>query len=156
MGWEEGVGYPDHWMGDVVGYPAHHPAPPPPQDMGLGYPNLPPQTRPGYVTPSSASGHGTWIPYPLLTPLLTSGGHHWGPIHLRTYPSPPPHYQPVADLRGARETRPFPGGPNSFNIMQFLGKFGKILCWRPPRELANPPRGNPGSATANSTNTDAS
>ena len=27
---------------------------------------------------------------------------------------------------------PPPGGPNSFNFMQFLGKFGKIVCWRPP------------------------
>ena len=44
----------------------------------------------------------------------------------------------MADLRG---------GPNSFNFMQFLGKFGKIVCWRPPGELAPPPRGNPGSAT---------
>ena len=26
-------------------------------------------------------------------------------------------------------------------------KFGKIVCWRPPGELAPPPRGNPGSAT---------
>ena len=32
--------------------------------------------------------------------------------------------------------------------MQFLGKFPKIVRWRPPpRELAAPPRGNPGSAT---------
>ena len=32
--------------------------------------------------------------------------------------------------------------------MQFLGKFGKIVCWRPPPgELAPPPRGNPGSTT---------
>ena len=52
----------------------------------------------------------------------------------------------VADLRGGREGRVPPGGPNSFNFMQFLGKFGKIVCWR-PRELAPPPRGNPGSAT---------
>ena len=45
-------------------------------------------------------------------------------------------------------TRAPPGGPNSFNFMQFLGKFGKIVCWRPPPgELAPPPRGNPGSAT---------
>ena len=43
---------------------------------------------------------------------------------------------------------PPPRGPNSFNFMQFLGKFGKIVCWRPPGELAPPPRGNPGSATA--------
>ena len=41
-----------------------------------------------------------------------------------------------------------PGGPNSLNFMQFLGKFGKIVYWRPPGELAPPPRGNPGSATA--------
>ena len=35
---------------------------------------------------------------------------------------------PVADLKGgARDTCP-PGGPISFNFMQFLGKFGKILC----------------------------
>ena len=47
---------------------------------------------------------------------------------------------------GARDARP-PGGPNSFNFMQFLGKFGKIVCWRPPGELAPPPRGNPGSTT---------
>ena len=41
-----------------------------------------------------------------------------------------------------------PQGPNSFNFMQFLGKFGKIVCWCPPGELTPPPRGNPGSATA--------
>ena len=27
---------------------------------------------------------------------------------------------------------PPPGGPNSFNFMQFLGKFDKIVCWRAP------------------------
>ena len=32
---------------------------------------------------------------------------------------------------GAKDARP-PWGPNSFNFMQFLGKFGKIVCWRPP------------------------
>ena len=38
----------------------------------------------------------------------------------------------VADLRGgARDVAP-PGGPNSFNFMQFLGKFGKIVCLPPP------------------------
>ena len=38
----------------------------------------------------------------------------------------------VADLRGgARDVRP-PGGRNSFNFMQFLWKFGEIVCWRPP------------------------
>ena len=41
-----------------------------------------------------------------------------------------------------------PPGPDSFNFMQFLGKFGKIVCWSPPGELMPPPRGNPGSATA--------
>ena len=30
--------------------------------------------------------------------------------------------------RGARGAR----GPNSFDFMQFSGKFGKIVCWRPP------------------------
>ena len=40
-----------------------------------------------------------------------------------------------------------PGGPNSFNFMQFLGKFGKIVCWRPPWGVDAPPRGNPRSAT---------
>ena len=43
---------------------------------------------------------------------------------------------------GARED----GVPNSFNFMQFLGKFGKIVCWRPPGELARPLPGSPGSA----------
>ena len=52
---------------------------------------------------------------------------------------------------GARDACSPPGGPNSFNFMQFLGKFGKIVCWRPPGELAPPPRGNPGSATGSAT-----
>ena len=50
----------------------------------------------------------------------------------------------VADQReGARDT---PQGLNSFNFMQFWGKFGKIIC-RSPGELTPPPLGNPGSAT---------
>ena len=56
----------------------------------------------------------------------------------------------VADLHSnILDARPPPpGGPNSFNFMQFLGKLGKIVCWAPPpEELAPPPRGNPGSAT---------
>ena len=61
------------------------------------------------------------------------------------------HALSVADLRGTRGMRAplHPWGPNSFNFMQFLGKFGKIVCWRPPPpgELASPPWGNPGSAT---------
>ena len=32
---------------------------------------------------------------------------------------------------GGRETLPLRGS-NSFNFMQCLGKFGKIVCWRPP------------------------
>ena len=46
------------------------------------------------------------------------------------------------DLRGnTRDERP-PGGSNSFNFMQFLGNFGKIVCWRPPPGgLASPPTG---------------
>ena len=50
---------------------------------------------------------------------------------------------------GARDENPPPaGGPNSFNFMQFLRKFGKIICWRPPlgswrpllgREILDPP-----------------
>ena len=31
----------------------------------------------------------------------------------------------------ARGTHAPPGGPNSFSFMQFLGKYGKIVCWRP-------------------------
>ena len=55
----------------------------------------------------------------------------------------------MADLHSKILDVPPPGGPNSFNFMQFLGNFDKIVCWRPPGELAPPPRGNPGSATVN-------
>ena len=34
-------------------------------------------------------------------------------------------------LRGGRGTRAPSRGSNSFNFMQFWGKFGKIVCWRP-------------------------
>ena len=44
----------------------------------------------------------------------------------------------LTDLRGS-----------GCNFMEFLGKFGKILCWQPPPpsfgELVPPPRENPGS-----------
>ena len=55
----------------------------------------------------------------------------------------------MADLHSKiLDAPPLPGGPNSFNFMQFLGNFGEIVCWRPPPgELAPPPRGNPRSAT---------
>ena len=36
---------------------------------------------------------------------------------------------------------PPPGGPNSFNFMQFLGKFGKIVCWRLPPRVGAPSSG---------------
>ena len=59
-----------------------------------------------------------------------------------------PNHRAVADLGGRRgRAPPPPGGPNSFNFMQFLGKFDKFVCWC-PGELAPPPRGNRGSATA--------
>ena len=51
-----------------------------------------------------------------------------------------------ADLRGTRDAPPLPGGPNSFNFMQFLEEFGKIVYWRPLeswrphlREILDPP-----------------
>ena len=44
----------------------------------------------------------------------------------------------VADLRG-RQKGHAPQGPNSFNFMQFWGKFGTILCWRPPPGKLEPP-----------------
>ena len=47
-------------------------------------------------------------------------------------------YRPVVDLRGARGTRaPPPGGPNSFNFMQFRENMAKsyvgapLGSWRP-------------------------
>ena len=51
---------------------------------------------------------------------------------------------------GGRQGRAPPPRPQNFFIfMQFSGKIGQIIGWRPPpRELAPPPRGNPGSATA--------
>ena len=51
----------------------------------------------------------------------------------------------IGGSKGARGT--VPPSPNSLNFMQFLGKFGKIVCWRtPPRvdasqlgEILDPP-----------------
>ena len=43
----------------------------------------------------------------------------------------------VADLGGGVRGSP-PGRPNSFDFMQFSGKFSKIVCWRPPWQLAPP------------------
>ena len=53
--------------------------------------------------------------------------------------------QAVADLRGRKGRAP-PWGPNSFNFMQFWELLAKWYVGA-PRELAPPPRGNPGSAT---------
>ena len=47
--------------------------------------------------------------------------------------------------QGATPPPPPPGRPNSFDFMQFSGKFGKIVCWRSWGVGAPPPRGNPGS-----------
>ena len=41
-----------------------------------------------------------------------------------------------------------PVAQNFFIFMQFSGKIGQIIGWRPPLGLAPPPLGNPGSATA--------
>ena len=52
----------------------------------------------------------------------------------------------IGGSRGGREGRtPPPGRPNSFDFMQFSGKFGVFM---PPLEGSRPPLGkNPGSAT---------
>ena len=42
---------------------------------------------------------------------------------------------------GRRGRAPPPGGPNSFNFMQFLGKIDKFVCWRPPRGVGAPSSG---------------
>ena len=53
----------------------------------------------------------------------------------------------VADLHSKiLDMRPVPRGPNSFNFVQFLGKFGKIVCWCPLEGWCPPPWGRPGSA----------
>ena len=44
-----------------------------------------------------------------------------------------------SESKGVQRTSA-PVGPNSFNFMQFLGKFGKIVYWCPPGV-------NPGSTT---------
>ena len=54
----------------------------------------------------------------------------------------------VADLGGRARHAPPPTAQNVLNFMQFFTKFGKIICWRPPGELAPHPTGNPGSAPA--------
>ena len=50
--------------------------------------------------------------------------------------------------KGGVPARAPPTDQNFLDFMQFFGKFDKIVCWRPPRWLAPPPMGNPGSAPA--------
>ena len=56
----------------------------------------------------------------------------------------------VAIFRGGRTRRAPP--PTVQNFLDFMHLFRKIwqksICWRPPRGLAPPPTGNPGSAPA--------
>ena len=47
---------------------------------------------------------------------------------------------------GTRSALPPPPGPNSFNFMQFLGKFGKIICLRLHGGFATPPPHPPGKS----------
>ena len=66
---------------------------------------------------------------------------------------PPPRYgQQAGGISGGSkvgcEGRAPPGVQNSFNFMQFLGKFSKIVCWCPPGswrpllgEILDPPLG---------------
>ena len=54
---------------------------PQPSDLGTYPPPL--DIRPGDLPPSPR--YQTWGIYPFLL-LLTSGGDHWRPVHLRTYP----------------------------------------------------------------------
>ena len=53
----------------------------------------------------------------------------------------------MADLGGAGGARPAPLGQNFFVFMQFLGKIGQIVCWRPLWGWRPPRLGNPRSAT---------
>ena len=47
----------------------------------------------------------------------------------------------IGGSKGGREgCVPPPGGPNSFNFMQFFGKFGNFVCWCPLLgEILDPP-----------------
>ena len=73
---------------------------------------------------------------------------------------PPIVQNALADLRGGAMDAPLwvpncsaqnfqnnsIGRPNSFDFMQFSGKFGKIVCWLHPWRVGDP-GGNPGSTT---------
>ena len=45
----------------------------------------------------------------------------------------PPKKKSMNSGGSKRGVRDAPPGPNSFNLMQLLGKFGKVVCWRPAR-----------------------
>ena len=54
----------------------------------------------------------------------------------------------VGGSKGVRGTRTHPtSGSKFFKFHTIFGKFGKLLCWHPPGELAPQPEGNPGSST---------
>ena len=56
----------------------------------------------------------------------------------------------MADLMEAQGRPPPPpgGGGSKFNVIQFWGKFGRIVCSRPSGGLVkSPPWGYPGSTT---------
>ena len=88
-----------------------------------------------------------FISYHLLMYLITCqmAQEQFIPIQLRDF-------KPLADFGGggrARDARPSPGRPNSFDFMQFSGKFGKIVCWHPsPWGVGAPSSEKSGSATA--------
>ena len=57
----------------------------------------------------------------------------WGPI----LPYPTPSHSSGGSKGGVRDAWP-PGCWNSFNFMQFLGKFGEIVCWHPSLGVGAP------------------
>ena len=70
---------------------------------------------------------------PLDLPLITYDAIvHWTP-----YLPPPPTWDKLPTLIASGQWPP--GCPNSFDFMQFSGKFGKIICWPPPGSWC-PPR----------------
>ena len=54
----------------------------------------------------------------------------------------------VADPRGGTPGEAPPTNQNFLNFMQYLGKSGKFVCWRPLKGLVPLPTGNPVSAPA--------
>ena len=94
--------------------------PPCPVHAGIHTPPCP--VHAGIHTPLSSACWDTHLP----VQYLLGYGQQAGTTH-------PTGMHSVVDLRGgARDACRPPGHPNSFNFMQFLGNFGKIICWRPP------------------------